>query len=214
MALLDKGALIGRSEQRGKGHAERLLAMVDRVLDEAGYALASLDAIAADIGPGAFSGVRLTVAVAQGLAFGAALPVVPVSSLEALALAAFEDGVERALTCLDARMSEVYWGVFSADAKRGLVTIGAPRVGPPGGVRAPDGARYRGVGRGFAVYPALAATVGIDVLARDMQALPNARAIARLGAIRFAAGAGLDPAELAPLYVRDKVALTEAERAP
>ena len=89
-------------------------------------------AIAASVGPGAFTGVRISVAVAQGLAFGADLKVVPVSTLEALALQVIEEQDRCALACLDARMGEVYWGCFAADAASGVLPVGALHVGPPG----------------------------------------------------------------------------------
>ncbi len=212
MALLDLDASIGRSEELGKGHAERIVGMVDQVLAEAGYPLASLDAIAASIGPGAFTGVRITVAVAQGLAFGAGLPVAPVCSLEALAYAAVLRGASHVLACLDARMQELYFAAYRADALRGLVALSEPALGPPAQVRPPEGAAYRGIGRGFAAYPGLAESAGVEVASCDLRALPNAREIARLGRIRFESGAMVDPADLAPLYLRNKVALTEAER--
>ena len=88
--------------------------MVHAVLTEAGCTLADLDGIAASIGPGAFTGVRIAVSVVQGLAFGAVLPVVGVTTLEALAAQAVRGGAETVLACLDARMGEVYWGWFAA----------------------------------------------------------------------------------------------------
>jgi tRNA threonylcarbamoyladenosine biosynthesis protein TsaB len=193
--------------------------MVDRILTRGGAALASLSGIAAGIGPGSFTGVRVSVAVAQGLAFGADLPVAPVTSLEALALEAIGGGAEHVLACLDARMGEVYWGCFAADARGLLRALGPLAVGPPSAVRLPDAAadsaavHYRGIGRGFAAYPELASIPGLSIEPDDRRKLPQAAAMARLGALRFAAGAGMDPALLEPLYVRDKVAMTEAERA-
>jgi tRNA threonylcarbamoyladenosine biosynthesis protein TsaB len=178
-----------------------------------------LDGIAASIGPGAFTGVRISVAVAQGLAFGADLPVVAVTTLEALAWKLVSGGARGALACLDARMGEVYWGCFAPDAGRGVAANGAARVGPPGSVvlpanaAPPAGGLYRGIGRGLAAYPALAALPGLQVDPVDSRALPDAREFARLGALRLGLGEGLDPADLMPLYLRDKVALTEAERA-
>jgi len=210
--LTDRGQ-IGRFAEVGRGHAERILGMVDEVLAEAGVSLAMLDGIAASVGPGAFTGVRISVSVAQGLAFGAALPVVAVTTLEALALQVMDDGARHALACLDARMGEVYWGCFAADAAQGLTACGALHVGPATQVRLPGPERYRGIGRGFAAYPELAALPGVELAARDARALPDARETARLGAIRLAAGQGMDPADLQPRYLRDKVALTEAERA-
>jgi tRNA threonylcarbamoyladenosine biosynthesis protein TsaB len=171
-----------------------------------------LDGIAASIGPGAFTGVRISVAVAQGLAFGAGLRVVPVSTLEALALQTVQSGGRLALACLDARMGEVYWGCFAADLARGLIASCPASVGPPESVVLPAPGAYRGIGRGFGAYPALAALPGLKLDPKDTTALPNAREFARLGALRLQRDGGMDPADLSPLYLRDKVALTEAER--
>src|SRR5208282_976178 len=111
--------------------------MVDAVLAEAAVSLSMLDGIAASVGPGAFTGVRISVAVAQGLAFGAGLPVIPVTTLEALAWQVLRQGAGHALACLDARMGEVYWGCFAAEPRRGVAATGAPTVGPPGNVVLP-----------------------------------------------------------------------------
>jgi tRNA threonylcarbamoyladenosine biosynthesis protein TsaB len=212
VALLNGEELIGRFEEGGLSHAQRILAMVDAVLAEAGVSLGMLDGIAASIGPGAFTGVRISVAVAQGLAFGADLRVAAVTTLEALGLQAVQAGALRVLACLDARMGEVYWGCFAADRALGVIASSAPRVGAPGSVELPAGGAYVGIGRGFVAHPMLAALPNLHVDPPNAQALPNAREIARLGALRLALGAGLDPAGLTPMYLRDKVALTEAER--
>jgi tRNA threonylcarbamoyladenosine biosynthesis protein TsaB len=209
---LAKPEVIGRYEELGKSHAQKILAMVEELLAEAQVPLSSLDGIAASVGPGAFTGVRITVAVAQGLAFGAGLPVVPVTTLEALAWAVMQDGVTHALACLDARMGEVYWGCFAADPVKGLVPSSASRVGPPDSVVLPLPCAHRGIGRGFAAYPRLAALPGVTALPAQRRALPNAREFASLGALRLGRGEGREPADLSPLYLRDKVALTEAER--
>jgi len=199
--------------------------MVDAVLAEAQVSLSMLDGIAASIGPGSFTGVRISVAVTQGLAFGAGLPIVPVTTLEALACHSLRAGAgagagmgagagaAHALACLDARMGEVYWGCFTADPRRGVAASGPARVGPPDTVVLPAPGAYRGIGRGFAAYPLLAALPGLVLDPSDSQALPNAREFALLGASRLTLGEGLDPADVSPLYLRDKVALTEAERA-
>jgi tRNA threonylcarbamoyladenosine biosynthesis protein TsaB len=219
VALLCDADVRVRSIEAGRGHAQQLLAMVTELLAEAQVSWSMLNGIAASIGPGAFTGVRISVSVAQGLAFGAGLRVVPVTTLEAMALQVLERDLGKAIACLDARMGEVYWGCFAADAARGLIAVGAPRVGPPDGVALPTargwaaGEAVRGIGRGFSAYPDLAKRLGVQLDEQGSRALPNAREIARLGALRLNAGGGLDPAELQPLYLRDKVALTEAERA-
>jgi tRNA threonylcarbamoyladenosine biosynthesis protein TsaB len=224
VALVIDAGVIGRYAEVGRGHAEEILGMVSAVLGEAGIALGGLDGIAAGIGPGSFTGVRISVSVAQGLAFGADLPVIALTSLETLAWRAIGAapsvgagpaagaGVGQALACLDARMGEVYWGCFAADRVQGVALLGSLQVGPAAAVRWAGAVPYRGIGRGFAAYPELARLPGLELAPRDAEALPDARDMARLGALRLAAGAGLDPAELKPQYVRDKVALTEAER--
>jgi tRNA threonylcarbamoyladenosine biosynthesis protein TsaB len=186
--------------------------MVEGILAEGGTTLASLSGIAAGVGPGSFTGVRVSVAVAQGLAFGADLPVVPVTSLEALGMQSIGRGAERVLACLDARMGEVYWGCFVADPAALLRAVSPCAVGPPAAVRLPDDASFRGIGRGFSSYPELSDLAGLCIDSADGRALPQAREMARLGAHRLQSGGGIDPQLLEPLYVRDKVAMTELER--
>jgi tRNA threonylcarbamoyladenosine biosynthesis protein TsaB len=219
VAFLDESRTIGRYAEIGRGHAEQVLDMVSAVLAEAQVPLSRLDGIAAGTGPGAFTGVRISVSVAQGLAFGASLPIVPVTSLEALAFRVVEEEagmVPQAslgiLACLDARMGEVYWGCFASDAVRGVMPLTALRVGPAAGVRFERAPPYRGIGRGFDAYPELARLAGVTIAPRHSRALPDARQVVKLGALRLNAGEGVDPALLRPEYVRDKVAQTEAER--
>jgi tRNA threonylcarbamoyladenosine biosynthesis protein TsaB len=213
VALLTEAGVVGVFREVGRGHAEQILDMVDAVLSDAGIVLGALDGIAAGVGPGAFTGVRIGVSVAQGLAFGAALPVVAVTTLEALALQAMRGGAEQVLACLDARMGEVYWGCFATDRERGLAARGAPAVGEAQSVKVPLAGPFQGIGRGFAAYPVLQALAGLVLPSGACDALPDAKDIARLGAIRLKLGEGRDPADLIPVYLRDKVALTEAERA-
>lgn len=217
VALMCGSEVLVRSLESGKGHAGQLLAMVGQVLAQGQLSLSMLDGIAASVGPGAFSGVRISVAVAQGLAFGADLPVVPVTTLQALAMQVMPGGNALALACLDARMGEVYWGCFTEDADRGVIEVLRPGVAAPESVleeiaRGQSG-RYVGIGRGFSAYPALETIAGLEIDTTRRVALPNAREIARLGVLKFSSGDGIDPEDLRPVYLRDKVALTEAERA-
>jgi tRNA threonylcarbamoyladenosine biosynthesis protein TsaB len=209
VALRCGAETISRSAPGGRSDARQILGMVDAVLAEGQVSLGMLDGIAASIGPGAFTGVRISVAVAQGLAFGADLRVAAITTLEALAAQAPHNPV---MACLDARMGEVYWGCFTPDPGRGVRATSAAAVGPPHSVVLPAAEGLRGIGRGFAAYPVLAALPGLSVNAADSQALPDAREFALLGALRLELGEGLDPADLIPLYLRDKVASTEAER--
>lgn len=212
VALRTERGTLERGLETARGHAEQILSLIDALLGEADVRLSQLDGIAAGIGPGSFTGVRISVAVAQGLAYGAGLPVAPVTSLEALAFPEIESGAERVIACLDARMGEIYWGCFIADSARGVRALGPLQVTAASRVRLPSGDRYRGVGRGFAAYPELATLAAVEVDTGSVARLPNAADMARLGALRLAAGEGLDPADVKPEYVRDKVAQTEAER--
>jgi tRNA threonylcarbamoyladenosine biosynthesis protein TsaB len=212
VALLVDGDVIARTVDSGKSGARKILSLVDEVMAEGQVSLSMLDGIAASIGPGAFTGVRISVAVAQGLSFGASLPVAPVTTLQALALQVLGGGKGCALACLDARMGEVYWGSFKADAARGVAEISPPAVGSPGSVTLSSRDRYLGIGRGFSAYPILSQIPGVEVGSAESLALPNAREIAQLGVLTLVSGGGFDPADLKPLYLRDKVALTEAER--
>ena len=213
VALFLNGELLVRSIESGKSSAQQILALVEEVTAEGQVSLSMLDGIAASIGPGAFTGVRISVAVAQGLAFGASLKVAPVTTLEALAMQVLRCAGDQAMACLDARMGEVYWGCFTTDPAWGVIESGALQVGPPGTVALRSGGRHLGIGRGFSAYPELTQIPGVEISPQNSLALPNAREIASLGARRLAGGGGLDPADLQPLYLRDKVALTEAERA-
>ena len=218
VAVLTDAGSFGVSREVGRGHAEEILGMVDGTLHEAGITLGMVDAIVASIGPGSFTGVRISVSVAQGLAFGAGIPVIAVTTLEALAMQALATdagpagGPCNVLACLDARMGEVYWGCFSADESLGVVARSVPAVGPAGSVSVPF-ADCVAIGRGLAAYPVLQGLPGVYVPPGALEALPDARDMLRLGALRFAAGLAMDPADLAPLYLRDKVALTQEERA-
>ncbi len=222
VALLSNGECLVRSSESGKSSAKQLLQMVEEVMAEGQVDFSRLDGIAASIGPGAFTGVRISVAVAQGLAFGADLPIAAVTTLSALALQAAQASPlkdeTRILACLDARMGELYWGCFTAQATPGVATSvvvqsSALGVDAPHVIASRLIGRYVGIGRGFSVYPQLAQIPGVEVQPVHARALPNAREMAYLGAWRFAAAGGVDPADLKPLYLRDKVALTEMERA-
>ena len=217
-ALSWAGQLSVREVEAPRGHADLLLPMIDELLGDAGITLSDLHAIAFARGPGSFTGVRLAASVVQGLAFGAGLPVVPVSTLAAVALRALEtarnDGLEpeEIWVCNDARMGEVYHAVFAvrdlaqAAAKAASIveSVSAPTVvAERWGSRSVRGLAI-GAGHGFRAYPDLAAAPGLANVYPNL--LPRAREVLALAMPAVEAGLGVDPTQALPIYVRDEVA--------
>ena len=204
-ALLRDGAVSERFEVIGRGHAEHLLPMVDALLVEASLAVGDLDAIAFGRGPGGFTGLRIAAGVAQGLAAGARLPVVPISNLAAVAAAAVrETDARHILACLDARMGEVYWAAYDWDTDAFLADT-QERLSGPESVLPPGSGSWRGVGSGFAAYPEITRRLGARLAGVDGGLLPHAADIARLAALEFAAGRGMPAARALPVYLRNNV---------
>ena len=221
VALLHDGEVDGRFEVIGRGHAERVLPMIDELLAGAGWRLDTLDAIAFGRGPGAFTGVRIAVSVAQGLAFGANLPVVPVSDLAALGAQALAqaraDGVacDAALACLDARMGEVYEGLARGRPDGGVELLVERLSRPEGvslGILAPH-ATVVGAGHGLSAHLSIGQSLGGRIVAAYPAMLPRAHEVARLAAFDVAAGRVVAPDAAQPVYLRDDVA-TRSARAP
>lgn len=207
VAVWVDGAVHERVEL-GRRHAERLLVLVDEALAEAGAVLQQLDAIAFGRGPGSFTGLRISAGVAQGLAFGADLAVVPVSSLAALA-----QGVDapKVLAAFDARIQQVYWGEYVKGAG-GLVELrGTEVVTSPTDVPLPPDEEWVGGGSGWDQYAAaLRARLGDRVLRWRPNCYPQARDVAVLGAAGFESGRAVAPEQALPSYVRDEVAVKRA----
>lgn len=207
-ALWLEGELIERRCPPGRPHSETLLPLVRDLLDEAGIGFAELDAIAFGAGPGAFTGLRVACGIAQGLAVASNLPVLPIGTLEALAAGC--DG-ERILALLDARMNEVYYATLIRD-ESGLHLTGGLRVAPPTDVELPEGKGWLACGNALTAYTMLAERVANAGFVAHPEAMPTAAAVARLAIPRLQRGEGIDPALAVPIYVRDKVARTVAER--
>ncbi len=181
-ALLIDGAVTQVFEIAPRRHGERILPMMQTLLDQAALRLIDLDAIACGRGPGSFTGVRIAIAVSQGVAFAANLPVIPVSTLAALAQGQFRRGGQRLLlTALDARMDEVYWGCFTIDPRGLAVPVCPERVCSPDQVSAPSAASWFGVGSGWAAHQTrLLARCGDGVQSISTDGLCEAQDIAVL----------------------------------
>lgn len=215
VALLDGARCVSRYEEPGRGHAERILPMIDEVLAEGRVKLSDLKGIAVGRGPGAFTGVRIAISVAQGLAFGADKLVAPISDLAALAQRAIDaHGATHVLACLDARMEEIYWGRFERDPRGLAVAVGEERVSAAADVQFPSGTDWHGIGSGWRV-PMLsdrARAAGLAPTHLHPALFPRAEEIARLGAAVFQAGDGVPPEQALPVYLRDRVATPVSQK--
>jgi tRNA threonylcarbamoyladenosine biosynthesis protein TsaB len=202
-----------KSEVAGQRHSELLLPMIRALLADGGVTLKQVDGIAFGAGPGSFTGLRIACGVAQGLALGAALPVVGISTLEAIAQTRRDHaGGERIVAALDARMKEVYVAAYERDSGCWREVI-APVVVSPGAAPLPEGHGWIGAGGGFAAYASLRERYGAVLSECDGAIVPSASAVGALSLPRFAAGEGVPAHDAAPFYVRHRVALTIAERA-
>lgn len=209
VALWRDGAVDMRQALAGQRQSEMLLPMVDELLGGSGLVVGELDGIAFGQGPGSFTGLRIACGVTQGLALGAGLPVVGVSTLLAMAEAA---GAERAVCCLDARMGEIYHAAYERSGG-GWKTLHAPSLCAPETAPALPAGRWTGCGSGFAAHAAaLKRRYGAGLSALMPEIFPHAREIARLAAREFEAGRAVRPEEALPVYLRDRVALRSDER--
>ncbi len=193
-------------------HAKLLLPALDDLFAEAELSRSMLNAVAFGRGPGAFTGVRIATAASQAIAMAFNIPVAPVSTLAAIALRAHrEKGAEKIAVAIDARMGEVYWGAYR-------INNGLPELHGEEKVCAPDqvpkvGTEWTAAGTGWDVWAEqLQRASGAEII-NELPALPHALDILQIGENIIKQGKGVDAAKALPVYLRDNVAKTEAERA-
>jgi tRNA threonylcarbamoyladenosine biosynthesis protein TsaB len=194
-------------------HSHIILPMIDQLLAEAGIRVSNLDALAFGRGPGSFMGVRIAAGVTQGIAFACDLPVVPVSTLAAIAQTAHaETGATRVLSAIDARMNEVYWGAYRLFEHGCMHLVGEERVIAPDRVAKPGEGGWTGAGSGWSAYgEILKAAVGPDVLSGQMnECFPSAESIVKLAVAEYQAGRHVPVSQAVPVYLRDNVAKKSA----
>ena len=203
VALYADGDVVERVELTPNAHSRRILSMIGQVAAEAGVTLSACDAIGFDRGPGSFTGLRIGVAVTQGLAFGLDLPVVAVSSLAALAEQCGEPCVAAAI---DARMGQVYWGCSVQRDQRGDAER-EERLVVPAAVGAPVAGPWTGIGSGWDRYHReLVAALGSAAVKTWLPGRrPGAAEVAAIAVRRFAAGERGDAAKALPSYLREGV---------
>lgn len=215
VALYADGVLTSLFELAAKSHTQRLLPMVDELLQAKGCELADLDAIAFGRGPGSFTGLRICAGIVQGLAFGANLPVIPVSTLEAMALGFYRANPEESLpvlVALDARMNEVYWGLFSRNDD--LVSVLADEAVMPPELLAnqpqilDQQQQFLGVGPGWH-YPEMQS---LNPVRQFQDIHPHAENMALVAAAKFTAGQTVSALDAQPVYLRDSVSWQKRQR--
>ncbi len=218
VALLADGSVFARHETLAREHTRLVVPMLEEVRAEAGIAYADLDAVVLGNGPGSFIGMRIAASVAQGLAFGAGLPVVPVSSMAAVALDVFDsEDVEFAAVAQDAHMQEAYFGLY----RRGEGGLADPaseerlaRQETLDEISDLDPERCVGAGLGWHLYPELARANEQHLRVADAYRYPDARNLLRLGERAFAAGETVRPENVDPAYLRQKVASVPGRKSP
>lgn len=208
-AILTEGGIFVRELSGVQTHSQGILPTIQALLAEAGLCLQDCDAIAFGCGPGAFTGIRTACGIVQGLAYGADLPVLPIVSLLAMAEVAREQVAGKEFVCiLDARMNEVYWAQYRFDDVAGWTEVSAPALSALEVALA-----------GITLdNPQLALGNGVvlpeSALARyaSLPCMPHARQVGTLGRLDFIAGRSQPADQAQPLYLRNKIALTTAER--
>ncbi len=212
-AIYIDGEIQERFKIAPREHTKLLLAMVDDLMAEAELRPQQLDAIAFGRGPGSFTGVRIATGVMQGIAYGADLPVARVSNLAAISQACLQKTeFETVFTAVDARMDEIYWAVYQRDVDGYAQLVGQEKVQPATAV---DGLLLKGfgIGSGWQSYAQiLTARLSEQLLGFDADYLPHSAQIALLGAVAVQRGEIVAVEQAMPVYLRDKVAKTTAER--
>lgn len=212
-ALFINGDLREKFAVAPREHTKLILPMIQQLLAEAELAPQQLDGLALSRGPGSFTGVRIAAGVAHGIAFGADLPVAMVSTLAAIAQDYLRRGEsEVAFTAMDARMDEIFWGVYRRNDLGLAQLVGAEAVAPAAEVALPDFSGA-GVGSGWGVYrEVLALRLAERLQDVEVDVWPRAACVAQLGAYDFANGLAVPVEQAMPVYLRDKVAKKQSER--
>lgn len=210
VALYLDGKLFNKEILAERRHSEILLPMVQEQLEEAALALQQLDGIAFGAGPGSFTGLRIACGVAQGLAYATNLPVIGISTLEAVAQQIDE---QKIIVALDARMGEIYHAAYQKAANFDWKIISPPTLCLPQHAPSIPGNGWIGCGSGFDVYrKELSELYSENIHQIHFKRHPQAGEIAQLALPKFTDGSNTDPANVTPVYIRNKVALKENER--
>lgn len=210
LALWLDGAVLSKEVLAGQKHTELLLPMLQEMLAESELTLTQLDGFAFGAGPGSFTGLRIACGIVQGLALATDLPVIGISTLEAMAQ---KIGASHVITALDARMGEIYLAAYNQTVQ-GWSAVQVPLLCLP--QHAPeiaDESCWVGCGSGFDRYHETLSHFYRECLCRiDLECYPHAHEMVQLAVPKLMKGLGVAAEEAAPVYIRNKVALKESER--
>lgn len=210
VALYLDGKILNKEIFAQHSHSEILLPMVQELLTETELTLYQIDGITFGAGPGSFTGLRIACGVAQGLAYAANLPVIGISTLEAMAQ---QIGNQKIVVAFDARLNEIYHSAYQRAANHRWEIISPPMICSPHQAPLLLGDGWSGCGSGFDVYHReLLALYSNNIHQIYYKLHPQAKEIAQLALPRFTDGSNTDPAQAMPVYLRNKVALRECER--
>lgn len=208
VALMVGNEIVSRCEYAPREHTTKILPMVDTVLAEAGVKLTQLDALAFGRGPGSFTGVRIGIGIAQGLAFGADLPMLGISTLAAMAQGSYrQHQAEQVLAAIDARMGEVYWGQYRRLVDGDWQVVGSERVIQPAGLGellTDTEGRWQTAGTGWDAYAEQLAALPLDRQAGEVL-YPDAQDMVHLAPYALARGEAVAAEHASPVYLRDTV---------
>lgn len=187
--------------------AQLILPLINELLESSHLTLKQIDAIAFGCGPGSFTGIRIAISVAQGLGAATKLPLIPVSSLAALAQSAHDaSGWKNLLVAVDARIHEIYWGAYQADSAGLVNLIGKESLCLPEAVKDIPVSDWYGVGSGWALYQdSLVKNLGFAPLMIDSGQLPTAAGVARLAALKYQKQQWVSAEEAQPVYLRNEI---------
>jgi len=204
----ENGETLAYFELCAREHTQRILPMVQQILAEAGLTLNQLDALAFGRGPGSFTGVRIGIGIAQGLAFGAELPLLPISTLQTMAQGAYrQTGAEQVLTAIDARMGEVYWGKYTRQSSGVWEGESTEAVLKPQQLAEHEVSlhgRWATAGTGWQTYPQLIGSTAVELVNGNML-LPQAEDMLPLALVAWERGVRVNAAEADPTYLRNEV---------
>ena len=218
VAVLNAETVVGRHAEVAREHTRSLMPMIREAMIDAGLGFDDLDAVVLGNGPGSFIGMRIAASVTQGIAFAAGLRVVPVSSMAALALQVLDEtSGDVAAIAQDAHMQEVYFGLYRRTQEGLVVPISDERLAAQ--ERLPeletlDASACIAAGKGWQLYPELEAANDGLITTTSSRMVPDARYLLKLGRAAYANGESVDPVDVKPAYLRQKVASVPARKSP